>query len=113
MASASPCRRLKLTPSTAFTVPKRLKQYVWRSSTSSMTSPICRGMHAVPLLDELHELEMRRAAGGGARVDPAVDDFRIGEHLVAEPEERYVGELLEDVIADRLHQLVAVRLVRR
>src|SRR3989304_159997 len=65
------------------------------------------------LLDELHALEMRRAAGGGTRVNPIADDLRVREDLVPEPEERDVGVLFLDVITDRRHQLVPLRGIRR
>src|SRR5262245_26013107 len=65
------------------------------------------------LLGELDELEMRRATGSGPRIDPVTDDFRVCKNLVAEPEERNIGKLFLQVVADRLQQLRAMRGVRR
>src|SRR6185436_2959040 len=109
MPSVSPSRREKLTPSTALTTPLRVKQYVRRSSTSRMTSPICLGMRSRygrgrVLLRGLQEMEVRRPPGREAGVDPLRHDLRIGHDLVGEPEERDVGELVVQVVTDRPRQ---------
>src|SRR3954471_258481 len=68
-----------------------------------MGSPISRGM----LFANGPDLrEVRRATGCESRIDPVSDDLGIREDLVPEPEERNVHEVLEQVIADGLRQLL-------
>jgi hypothetical protein len=45
-------------------------------------------------------VEVRRASGRQAGVHPFAHDLGIGHDLVGEPEERDVGELVEQMIAD-------------
>src|SRR4030095_714253 len=90
-----------------------------------MTSPICLGMHtycriwrgikgkiAFPLMPwclagsyllrgRLHEMEVRRPPGTETRVDPVPHDLGVRDDLVCEPEERDVGEFLEQMVGDR------------
>src|SRR3989475_12295265 len=92
-----------------------------------MTSPICLGMLHLPshggseqgfrpaascparslrLLRGLDEMEVGRPPGPETRVDPLAHHLGIRDDLVGEPEERNIGELLEEVVGDRPSQTV-------
>jgi len=44
---------------------------------------------------------MRRAATSNARVRPIGHHFGIHRHLIVKPEQRDIGEIFEDMVADR------------
>ena len=48
----------------------------------------------------LQQMEMRAAASARPWVGPPRDDFRIGYNLIIQQEQGYIGELLEQVIAN-------------
>src|SRR5262245_13852713 len=85
-----------------------------------MTSPVCLGIityrrmarhqgedclpldAALVLLQGwLHEVEVCRPPGTETRVYPVPDDLGVRDDLVGEPEERDVGEFLEQIVCDR------------
>ena len=56
---------------------------------------------------------MRRAAGPEAGVRPIGHDLRIDHHFIVEPQERDVGEFLEEVVANRPGQALPLFGVHR
>ena len=80
--------RLKLTPMPS--------QDAWgRPCPGAAGATVCSR-----LLRRLQQMEMRAAASARPRVGPPRDDFRIGHDLIIQQQQGYIGELLEQVIAN-------------
>src|SRR6266705_273794 len=77
-----------------------------RSASPDAWGP--RASRSLRLLRGLDEMEVGRPPGPETRVDPLAHHPGIRDDLVGEPEERNIGELLEEVVGDRPSQTVAL-----
>ena len=76
--------------------------YHWQGQQQQLLyAPLCAGETACNRLFRcLQQMEMRAASSARPWVSPPSDDFRISHDLIIQQEYGYIGELLEQVIAN-------------